>query len=128
MELKQGVLWVLIAVGISVSVFSEHYRGVLGDTVSLLTVLLVPIFFIILALMFVTGTKVFSFPGIKTAINLLIVLMLIGGVSATLGNDVAQQISGNSVRATDSLFQTDFLTATLFVALGLSFFFVVLKR
>jgi hypothetical protein len=118
----------VLLVGVGVSVFSEHYRGVLENMLAITTALLAPLFFIILAMIFFTGPKVLNFPGLKNALYVMAVIIIIGGVTATLGNDIANQISGSSIRATDSLFKTDFLNASFFLIISLSVFSAILIK
>lgn len=125
---RDYVIGFLLIAGICVAIFSIHYRIVLKDMVNMLTMLFVPLFFIIIAIAFFAGANVLTVPGMKTMITTLIVLLLLGGVSATLGNDVVNQLSGNAITPTDAIFNKDFLNAAVILVVGISIFFVLLIK
>lgn len=131
MDAKDWVLAIIIIFGIGVALAYDHYKNVFVSMLSLTTALLVPVFFIIVALIFFSGDKflnILSLPGIKVAFTAVIVILIVGGVSATLGNDVVNQLSGNAVSTSDVIFKTDFLNAAVIIIVGLFLFFMVLVR
>lgn len=128
---KDVFLITLIIIIIGVALFSNHYRIVLNDMVGIIVALMVPIFMIILALSIFAGPKVLSFiamPGVKPLFAIMIIFIIFGGFSATLGNDLNTQLTGNSVKATDVIFTKETLNVSIIMLVGVFLFFMVLTK
>ena len=139
MEARDVFLIFIILVGAGIAIAYEHYRAVFGNMLTVVTALMIPVFFIVIAIMFFSGPRIFDFPGTKTAITVLIVLLLIGGVFSTLGNDAAAAFSGNFITSNvvkttqqytlnSVFFASDMLSTSLILLIGLFLFFILLVR
>ena len=131
LKTKDVVLITITILLVGVALFSMHYREVLNDMVGIMVALMVPIFLIILALSIFAGPVVLKFaglPGVKPVMGLLIFLLLFGGFTATLGNDLNSQLTGNSVKATDIIFTRETLNISVILLLSVAFFFIVLTK
>lgn len=128
---KDVFLITLAIIMIGVALFSIHYRAVLNDMVGIIVALMVPVFMIILALSIFAGPKVLTFigmPGVKPVFVIMIIIMIVGGFSATLGNDLNSQLTGNSVKATDIIFTKETLNVSIIMIVGIFLFFMVLTK
>lgn len=129
MRVIDGIIGFLIIVGIIVALFFKQFQESVKNMFVLWAVLLIPLFFIILAFMFFTGGKFEVFANLyKPVFAAIIIIALIWGFSSTLGNDVSQQLTGNAVKPTDAIFTQEVLNLVVFLVIGITVFSIVLIK
>ncbi|MBR9690435.1 hypothetical protein GOV08_02000 [Candidatus Woesearchaeota archaeon] len=126
---KNFIIGLLVFHAIIFSILFEKLRPVIFQSITLLTILAIPLFFIILLLSFFGGFRLFALPGVKPIFVLLIVLILLGGIGVPVGNEVHNQLTSSATKATDVFFTKEALNLSMLLIIGAFLFtYLLLKK
>lgn len=128
---KEVIMFAIVVIMAFIAAFSDHYRGIFNHMVGVITALFVPICLMVLAIAFIGGAKFMTLakmPGIGIVFTILVVVIIAGGFIATVGNDINEQLTGNSVKVTDLIFTRDALNAGFVLLFGIIMFVIILVK